>query len=210
MPKVFIVDGGKPYQSMFVKEGWTLVYNAQDADLVQFTGGSDVSPSYYGELPHPATRANKVRDEREAGLFEYCVKARKPMAGICRGGQFLHVMNDGDMWQDVDSHAIHGTHSAFSPNGDVILQVTSTHHQMMRMNGGDGEVLLIADECKRPKEHMFEGEVCKVNGADDIEAVYYKDTQAFCFQPHPEMSSGMQCRDFYFRKLFKLFGLKGE
>ena len=210
MPKVCIIGGNYNYHVMFKEQGWEIVENYEDADLVQFTGGEDVSPRLYGEECHGSTFYNTYRDSKEITIFEYCVRARKPMAGICRGGQFLHVMNGGDLWQDVDSHAIFGTHKAFTPDGLVELQVTSTHHQMMRMSSEEGEVLLVADECRAPKEHMVGKLVGKVTDEPDIESVYYKGTNSLCFQPHPEFSYGMQCREFYFRKIYELIGLTGD
>ena len=55
MRKVYIVGGGGDYKSMFEGEGWEVVDCFSKADLIQFTGGADVSPALYGESTHPQT-----------------------------------------------------------------------------------------------------------------------------------------------------------
>ena len=51
--RVYIVGGDLSYSSMFLNEGWIVTNDLLEAQLVQFTGGSDVTPSFYNELKHP-------------------------------------------------------------------------------------------------------------------------------------------------------------
>src|SRR5574343_347632 len=102
--KIFIIAGNSQYYSLFCDIGWEAVSTIEKADLVCFTGGEDVSPSLYGEQRHPRTYHNMNRDDRETELFNQCLKNQTPMVGICRGGQFLNVMNGGKMYQDVSHH----------------------------------------------------------------------------------------------------------
>lgn len=197
---VFIVAGNAEYRKMFVDRGWDVVASPEDADLIQFTGGADVSPAMYGEYPHPSTHFSPERDRAEHFLYmEYIGK--KPMAGICRGGQFLNVMNGGTLYQHVDGHAIGGTHVAYTSDQREI-QVTSTHHQMMRP-GKLSKVLATAQESDS-KEYM-RGKLKVIdNGRDqpDVEAVLYKQTRCLCFQPHPEFGRApKECTDYYFELL---------
>ena len=110
--KVFIVGKKEDYVRMFRDKGWDITDLLREADLVQFTGGSDISPSMYGEIPLKTTFSNPDRDKFEAILFTITEGLEIPMAGICRGGQFLNVMCDGELWQHVDGHTITGTHKA--------------------------------------------------------------------------------------------------
>lgn len=204
MPKVFIVGGCNTTAKMFKENKWAVVTTIEEADLVQFTGGSDVSPYMYGEEAHPQTNSNQARDIEEVAIASKCKLLGKPMSGICRGGQFLHVFSGGRLFQHIKGHAIGGTHVAVTPSGEKV-KVTSTHHQAMRYDGL-GEVLLTADShglC----EYMDNYEAYGIEVKDSVESMYHDDTMAFCFQPHPEFSNGMSCRPFYFRKLFDLFGL---
>lgn len=186
--KVFIVGGGNEYKKMFAKEGWEIVDQLKDADLVQFTGGEDVTPALYNERPHKLTANNPVRDAKEAALFQWCIKNNKPMAGICRGGQFLNVMCGGEMWQHVEGHAMLGTHEAVDSLTGERFQVTSTHHQMMRPSS-EGMILIHAN-CSTFKERMETNCTNTVFGhrEPDVEAVYYAEQKCFCFQPHPEFA----------------------
>jgi gamma-glutamyl-gamma-aminobutyrate hydrolase PuuD len=207
MLKVLIVNSSHSYIDMYEKKGWTVVHSIKDADLVQFTGGSDVSPNLYGEEKHPTTNNSVRRDHEEGIVYKDAIGLNIPCVGICRGGQFLHVMNGGDLWQDVNGHAFWGTHPAIDVITGNSLGVTSTHHQMMRMNGSKGLVVMKGYTGFEVKEHMAGDVVEALECTDDIEAVYYKETQTFCFQPHPEMSGAPECTDYFFLKLQEFFGL---
>jgi len=189
--KVFIVGGGTAYAQMFIKHGWEVIGSIFDADLVQFTGGEDVTPIIYGE-ENTNSYNNFDRDLREAGYFAIAQRMDKPMAGICRGGQFLNVMCGGSMIQHVEGHAIHGTHPLVFME-DVhedtpTTNVTSTHHQAMVSADPDA----ILD--KSP---------------DDItEVIHYTTEKVLCFQPHPEFTGYKECTDYYFELLDRCLGLR--
>lgn len=211
MNKVCIIGGNGAYQSMFKLRGWQEVSNIKDADLVQFCGGADVNPALYGEEPHPKTWFNKEQDDYEQSIYEECIHHNIPMVGICRGGQFLNVMNDGDMWQHVDNHAIQGTHKVVDKERGISVQCTSTHHQMM-VAGGSGVVLATAS-ISTNKEYMHLGELSfaveyELGEGEDVEVVWYEETKCLCFQPHPEMvTKGHDCQEYYFELIKDLFGL---
>ena len=191
MPKVLIVNEDFMTKRMFMNRGWEVVYN-EEPDLIQFTGGSDVTPSLYGQDMHPQTLNNPERDEREVEIFK--LYKGYPMAGICRGAQFLHVMNGGEMYQHVDNHAIQGTHPVFIDG--KIVQCTSTHHQMMKYFI-QSEVIGHSVEAKN-KEFMKDGEIVTKWGGYDLEIVLYPNT--LCFQPHPEYGVE-ECEELYFNLL---------
>jgi gamma-glutamyl-gamma-aminobutyrate hydrolase PuuD len=201
MRKVLIVNSSAEYVAMFIQQqGWHVTNSLDEADLVQFTGGSDVSPYLYGEKEHPRTYAHKERDLLEVRMFERCLEFQKPMAGICRGGQFLNVMNEGTMYQDVNNHAMTGTHGVKDLYSQDVYQATSTHHQMMRPSK-KGLILAIASPpLATRKEYVDDGNIKLVtNDHVDVEAVYYPKSNCLCFQPHPEFRNGMECREHYFR-----------
>lgn len=187
MKNVMIVNGNASYRGMWEAFGYIPTSKLYDADVVQFTGGADVTPSYYGEDSHPHTGNNIVRDVAEQGIFNYCLENEIPMAGICRGGQFLNVMNQGKMYQHCDGHAIHGTHKARIEESGLIVDVTSTHHQIMRPNYDDAIILMrSAEKLSTYMEYMADGEIQNEENGDEIEAVFYPRTMSLCFQPHPE------------------------
>jgi len=203
--KVLIVGLDSQISQMFAMNGWEVTHNALDDNisLVQFTGGEDVTPSYYGEKAHPATFSNPNRDAREAEIYlEF--NGRVPMAGICRGAQFLNVMNGGKMWQHVTGHALRGVHTALDQMTGEEIMVTSTHHQMM-IPSTDAIVLLTAD-CSTFKQGW---EVQEVGGTNpDIEAVFYANTNSLCYQPHPEyVDIDHDCQTTYFGYIQTFFNL---
>jgi gamma-glutamyl-gamma-aminobutyrate hydrolase PuuD len=198
MKNVYIIGGNDQYDSMFMRLGFNLVDVATDADLICFTGGSDVSPSLYGEQPHPQTWSDRIRDEVETGIFHLAKVEGIPMVGICRGGQFLHVMNGGKMYQHVDGHATGRTHKLRDVQTGEEHSVTSTHHQMMRYEGlGEGELVAYADESSF-KETMSDDGI--IDEGVDVEVMWYKDTNCLCFQPHPEFI-GADSTYLYFKNL---------
>jgi gamma-glutamyl-gamma-aminobutyrate hydrolase PuuD len=106
-----------------------LVDKVEDADIVLFTGGEDVDPSLYDCEKHSTTHSNIRRDLREKAIFEK-VRPDQACIGICRGSQFLCVMNGGKLVQKVGGHAMFGTHEIRSFTRSANYDITSTHHQM--------------------------------------------------------------------------------
>jgi gamma-glutamyl-gamma-aminobutyrate hydrolase PuuD len=202
MPSVYVVGADLGVERMFWTRGWTVLDTIDKADLVQFTGGSDVHPSYYGEAKLPQTSCDLKRDAREMNIF--AEHKDKFKAGICRGGQFLNVANGGKMWQHVDNHGLHGTHQAFDTLTGEEVPVTSTHHQMIRPHTG-GLVMMVAKESKYKRS--YEEEIQSSKGVD-VECVYYEATSSLCYQPHPEYCEmNHPCQVWYFDKLKQLFSL---
>lgn len=209
MLKVYIVGGGgQGYSRMFIAAGWSLARNIKEADLVQFTGGEDVSPCLYGEERHPYTGDSIERDLYEAGYFAFARRMGIAMAGICRGGQFLNVMSGGTMYQHVEGHATGHRHNLQDRHTGNIISVSSTHHQMMRVGEG-GESLAVA-RLGGTKECMLSGEVRLARpGESDQEVIYYDQTRALCFQPHPEFfGPGDECFEYYFDLIERVHGLR--
>lgn len=204
MPKVYIVFGdGQGYGRMFQTAGWDLCHDPRRADMIQFTGGEDVSPCLYGEERHPRTGDNLERDLYEAGYFAFAKRMGIPMSGICRGGQFLNVMSGGKMYQHVTKHATGAGHILRDTVTLKEIQVSSTHHQMMRKGPG-GHLIGVAFE-GGSKEWGDPKEVRE----PDTEVVYYPTTKALCFQPHPEFfGPEHECFQYYFELIERLHGLR--
>lgn len=199
---VYVVGVGYAYERMFKQAGYALATSMQEADLLCFTGGADVSPEMYGE-ENVGSYCSPERDKYEEQVFDWAYANDVPMVGICRGGQFLNVMNGGKMWQDVDNHAISGTHKALCKYWGEIM-VSSTHHQMMRPHES-GEVLVSAGLAfyKLSGEGMWEAGEGGFD--DDCEVVHYKDTKSLCYQPHPEIvNEDHQCRKHFLMLVDKL------
>ena len=217
--KVFVEDGDRMYESMFLANGWQVTDKPEEADLVQFVGGADVSPSLYNEEAHPTTWFDSITDMESMYLYNLAIEENIPMAGICRGSQFLCVMGGGKLWQDVDGHATGHTHSLVDiPTGIVIEECSSTHHQQHRP--ADNAIIIA-----RSLENLS---TIKENGEEsflisdleptgdyaleyDVEAFYYKHINALGYQPHPEFFRPEDpCQKYYFDIIAKYLKLRGD
>lgn len=187
MRKVLVVGGHPAIESMFETRGWEITKSFDKADLIQFTGGADVSPEIYGSV-NTSSHTDWARDMREAGLFALALRMGIPMTGICRGGQFLNVMSGGKMHQHVEGHAEGNTHWGFTADGRKV-RVSSTHHQIMEPDFTEAKLLMHAEESVFPD-------------VAQVEAVYYPSTNALCFQPHPEFQNVPECTDLYFEYIY--------
>ena len=176
--KVFIEDSDAGVTRLFAKKGFTISEDEDDADIIVFTGGADVSPHLYGEVKLDCSSIDYPRDIKCGELYKKF--EGKPKIGICRGAQFLNVMNGGKMYQDVYQHT--KNHVIFTAKGENLGEVTSTHHQMM-IPSAAGIVLAVAEESLRRRRAA--GTVIG-SFRDDTEVVRYAATESFCFQPHPE------------------------
>lgn len=161
-----------------------LVFTNPDQVLcLVFTGGEDVDPSMYGIKPNRKTGSNLKRDLEEKMYFEEAARRGIPMAGICRGAQFLCVMNGGILAQHISNHGY--SHRIQTSHGPVV-EVTSTHHQMA-IPPREAKVLAWA-EPKRSKEYEgADGEL--LYPEVEYEGVYYPQTHSLGMQWHPEAMS---------------------
>jgi len=211
--KVFIVDYNgankvSPYARMFQKNEWEICDNLWQADLIQFTGGEDVTPALYGQTKMNKTHTNPKRDAYELLCFMAGSSLYTPMAGICRGGQFLNVMCGGSMYQDVDGHI--GSHEVvdhFIGKEDIKYVVTSTHHQMM-IPGPNAMICATAARTTRRSTTDAAGVTSishiKIDHSKflpkdkDMEIIMYPDKKVLCFQPHPEFPNQEALANIYF------------
>lgn len=187
MKKVFVVGSATNYAD-FIQDA-ILVKNINDADIVLFTGGEDVDPSLYNSKKHPSTYSNIERDKKEKEVFDK-IKPTQLALGICRGSQFLCVMNGGLLVQDCTSHAIYYTHGI--TDGTIEYEITSTHHQMQypyNLPISDYDVLFKSSELRSYyyKGDNIKEEVIISQGEPEI-VLYHKENKPKCLaiQGHPE------------------------
>lgn len=168
---------------MFARAQCRRAPSVLEADLVVFSGGSDVDPQLYGEKAHKSTYHNTKRDDQDMRLYLMCLEHGIPMFGVCRGAQFLHVMNGGKLFQDVDGH--NGDHAIWDlMNKKRIEKISSVHHQMVMPNRANGmEIIATAAQSK---ERWANDKNCFTGDHLDIEAFFYRDTCCIGVQGHPE------------------------
>lgn len=186
--KVYVVGGDTNYVNFL--EDVEIVSNLKDAQLVVFTGGEDVTPSIYGCKKHKTTYSNLKRDKEEQAIFNKIDPKKQVCLGICRGSQWLCVMNGGKLVQNVSNHATGYTHAI--TDGDKIYQITSTHHQMQYPFDLDKKDYDILFKSYEVHSKYYEGDKIDPMVIFDNEpeiVLYHKEGLPKCLaiQGHPEM-----------------------
>ncbi len=165
-----------------------LDYFVDMADGVIFSGGYDVNPELYGEAKKYNTVSfTEARDNHEEKLYKKWKATGKPTLGICRGLQFMNIMEGGSLHQDipVERSTIHSDtkHDISLEKGGIMeeifgsdpVTVNSYHHQCIKR---------LAD--------VFE---VTAYSTDDyiIEGIAHKTEKMFAVQYHPERQCGDWC-----------------
>lgn len=166
------------------------------ADVIVFNGGADIATAIYGEAPISRfiPEEMSLRDTTEIGIFTMNKAPTILKVGICRGAQLLNCLNGGTLWQDVNKHG-NSHQMTFVPTGEI-MEVTSTHHQMMRP-GPEGVVLGYADIATRKDADKARfPEFRYSDDHRDTEIVWYPATSTLCIQGHPEYIPGSRFADF--------------
>src|SRR5262249_42621332 len=71
-------------------------------DGLIISGGPDIEPSRYGELPGPLTTVVRPeRDAAEIATFRAALERNMPVLGICRGLQVMNVALGGTLVQHL-------------------------------------------------------------------------------------------------------------
>jgi len=205
---------------MFQGMGWKVSndWKLNNVDLVCFTGGTDVSPTYYGQGLHPRSQSPDIaRDTLEKDVFLYCEGQGIPMVGVCRGAQFLCVGNNGALVQHISNHAINGRHDIITDQGT--FNVSSSHHQMMDLSGTKHTLIGYANELSEFYEgatkdntaFRFKREVMPKDASGSViepEIVFFPETLSLCHQPHPEWQIGSPYEKFFFDTIEQYLGVK--
>lgn len=192
--KAFVLPGAfyGDCVGLMAEAGFEKATTVEEADVVVFTGGSDINPELYGQK-NKYSSFNNNRDVAEEWWFNKAKSQKKVMFGICRGAQFLHAMNGGQLWQDVNNHAGRD-HLIVDIEEDVILPVTSLHHQMLKPN----EEIQIIAVCNSQVATSFKDDKQSISIATagkqtdpmiEIEAGAYTKTACFFVQGHPEIGA---------------------
>lgn len=165
-------------------------------DLVLFTGGADVNPNYYGEKKGIHTYINEKRDEEERYVMQH-IPNSTPRLGICRGAQFLTVMNGGKLIQHVEGHGTDHEVTLLEKTArnsdEYYFPMSSTHHQMMfPYNLKDHEYQLIGVSRFFVSNVYLNGENEQIKIPSSFlepEIVFYPKTRSLCIQGHPEYNT---------------------
>lgn len=173
----------------------------EKCDGFVLTGGIDVLPAIYGgaeEYPYRPDTFLPERDEYERLIYKYSQEAKVPLLGICRGMQYINILEGGKVFEDNGAQ-INQLHKKgeqdkvhlISVKKDSLLyaitgvesgQVNSAHHQAVKSDQL-GNNLMVSAYADTP------GAV--------IEGLEFKDktNKAFMLavQWHPERMKEKEC-----------------
>jgi len=121
-------------------------------DGILLTGGGDVEPDRYGDVPRPETSGvDGRRDRMEIEITRWALERDLPVLAICRGIQVLNVALGGTLIQDLEGeipgavrhwyperwgdpcHEVHiNPSSRLAGLVGRTVEVNSMHHQAVR------------------------------------------------------------------------------
>lgn len=173
MIKVFITEGDAcPYDASFDGDVFEIVDDTEEADIICFSGGSDLHPCTVGRTSWDTSEENNTKPIRD--LYEWYLVNKysgvKPLIGICRGFQFLSVLDGYTLVSDSPDHAGMSRHLVSAG-----YNVPSCHHQFIAK--------------PVPSQHIMEDArshvTCPSFVEGGIEAVYAPNSGWFGAQWHP-------------------------
>lgn len=156
-----------------------------------FTGGHDVSPEQYGEVPLDGLVSSCAqRDRLESIVLRQAIAQDKPVLGICRGIQFINAALGGTLYQHLPLQCPSEVEHHQQPPYDIpvhtvqILQDTPLHALLQT-----GELAVNSYHHQAVKRLANGLQSMAVAPDGLIEAIYKPDHKfLWAVQWHPEFS----------------------
>ena len=156
-------------------------------DGIVFTGGGDVTPSYYGADPDPQTVAVPARDAGEWPLMRASLAADLPVLAICRGMQLMVAAYGGVLHQHLPDFLGHDGHRS-------LTEARYTAHAVRFASGSTTHKLLGDEMTVNSRHHQGIADAGRLtatgwvpDGSELIEAVEDPSLRfAVGVQWHPE------------------------
>ena len=177
--------------SMSVKEALAGI------DGLLLTGGDDVAPSRYGELPHASVvEAEPGRDEFEVGIVREARTRKLPVFAICRGVQVLNVAYAGSLVQDIPSevsgalpHSLRvPPHQSYSLAHEVWIDKDTLLWTLMRERLSDADSCEVNSRHHQAVKRLAAGFQVSATAPDGVIEAIEDPAAGFCLgvQWHPE------------------------
>ncbi len=173
--------------------------------LALFTGGADVFPGLYGEKGSTLCFSDIYRDLVDKTIYDMCTANGVKKIGICRGLQFINVMEGGQLIHHLDGHE-GGQHLFECSKDNKLRKINSLHHQMVIP---PPESVVVGWSTTKLSKNYFGDNDSKMEWTGpEIEAVIYPSGNACGVQYHPEMmDKGSPGRIFFVELAYDLLEL---
>lgn len=171
-------------------------------DGILMSGGVDMAPQHYGELPlQPEWAGDALRDAYDIALVRTAIALDRPLFGVCRGLQVINVALGGSLLQDIATQhtgtLVHRDWEVYDKNQhDVAIEpgsglaalygpqvtrsrINSVHHQGIRRLGDGLQV-----EARCPDDGIIE--------AVRLQPVAGKNPYVLAVQWHPEFQLAVE------------------
>ena len=143
----------KNYTAYVEKCGFTPLVTLNTGDIAHcqgliLPGGGDITPAFFGEKNHGSKNIDTELDILQLQSFDYCLRNRIPVLGICKGIQLINVGLGGSIYQHFPSAERHCCLSGDQYHNTTILKdsflyplygshmpVNSAHHQALKELG---------------------------------------------------------------------------
>jgi putative glutamine amidotransferase len=178
------------------------VYDSPTASLegldgLMLTGGGDVAPGKYGELPHPTVEEPEPgRDDFELALVLLARTQGLPILAICRGAQVLNVACGGTLVQDIPTqvpgalrHKLEvPPHQAFELAHEIWLDRDTVLSRLMRERLSDVDACEVNSRHHQAVGRLAPGLIVSATAPDGVIEAIEDPAAGFCLgvQWHPE------------------------
>jgi putative glutamine amidotransferase len=161
------------------------------------TGGGDVAPGKYGELPHPTVEEPEPgRDDFELALVLLARTQGLPILAICRGAQVLNVACGGTLVQDIPTqvpgalrHKLEvPPHQAFELAHEIWLDRDTVLSRLMRERLSDVDACEVNSRHHQAVGRLAPGLIVSATAPDGVIEAIEDPAAGFCLgvQWHPE------------------------
>ncbi len=179
-------------------------------DGILFTGGSDISPSYYNEEPISGINSlSPGRDICERILFRKAVERKMPIFGICRGCQLINVSMGGSLYQDIyrQKENVNG-HNPSNIKRDELYHSVKIVKDSILFSVFEKENMYVNSFHHQAIKQLAEGlKISALSNDGVVEAVESIDGLIMGVQWHPE---DLTIKHEEFIKIYKYFAKKCE
>jgi putative glutamine amidotransferase len=169
----------------------------ESIDGLMLTGGGDLEPQHYGEVPSPLLAdADPDRDRFELALVKEARRRDLPIFAICRGIQVLNVAFGGTLIQDIPTEQTgpqeHNLkvppHQPFSRAHEIWVEKDSLLADLMKERLADADAVDVNSRHHQAVKRVAAGFKVTATAPDGVIEAIEDPTARFCLgvQWHPE------------------------